>query len=494
MTAIDVRFYDKSPVACDHWLFSHIRMKCTSLTKIKIKMGAIDDLSWLSKPTLTHLSFEWSALDGMHDSLTQSFIRFIYQNHQLQELHLSGDVNINIVRHFNGQLKKLRSLTINNMSTTQLNQPITVIKLENLITCDLNLNNETLVPILNAIELGCNSIEKLYLEDQDGHIGWDDEMITAVCQFGNKLTSLRLCSENLSVDQLNTVVQSLPKLSSLYLFGVRSNLDEVISSCANISQLRIEVWLNDVWIVELPNLNIEWLANFTRCNKCKQITIECFEAVGSTVSTEGEVRKNNQLIYWSGYDVIYNQSTLTLLDLRDNPLKKIIGLLDQNSQIALYNTCKQTQTAVRDFISEKEFSVSGHLTENYDDIFRSFGKDIRSMKVSISYGRWIATEREYLSKAIQFWSLINRYCTNLTELTIDDFSKLESMEHFLLPKLTKLTLYIPVSYQILRIFNCPVLTQLKVKQFNPLELEQHLNHGHAFRHLTVLKVWNYCTV
>lgn len=69
------------------------------------------------------------------------------------------------------------------------------------------------------------------------------------------------------------------------------------------------------------------------------------------------------------------------------------------------------------------------------------------------------------------------------------------MEHLLWPKLTKLTLSMgrqSVSYQTLRMFDCPELTRLEVNQFKTEESDiqsvQRFNHGDAFRHLTVLKV------
>lgn len=78
---------------------------------------------------------------------------------------------------------------------------------------------------------------------------------------------------------------------------------------------------------ELLELNIEWLADFTRHNKCKEVLL------GSTYCTDkkvvsicGEVWRNNELIHWNGYDANHNQSKLTVLDLTENPWQRIIGL------------------------------------------------------------------------------------------------------------------------------------------------------------------------
>lgn len=138
MTAIRIRLNVETIVVRDHWLFSLIQTKCISLAKVKICKGIADDLSWLPKLELTHLNLDLEQ-DGfaksldMNDLMAQGFIDFIHQNHQLQELHLTGDFDMDILRSLSGQLKQLHSLVINNYAASELTQPITMIKLENLI-------------------------------------------------------------------------------------------------------------------------------------------------------------------------------------------------------------------------------------------------------------------------------------------------------------------------------------------------------------------------
>lgn len=265
------------------------------------------------------------------------------------------------------------------------------------------------MPILNAIQKGCDNIKELCIRDLEDIAGYptimDDEMIAAVCKFESKLTSLELVWYNLKLDQLKTIVDSLSQVTSLQLHDLCINditesmyAYEVISICANIPKLKI---YSPFKSLDRDLDVIERFANFTRNNKYKQVTlVSTFDKI---VSARGEVRKNNQYIYWIGCDASYNQSELNLLDLIGNPLKKIIGLLDESSQTALYNTCKKAQTAVGNFISERKFHIRGRLFgfKLNDDALSSFGKHIRSMSVALS---------------LQFWRHINRNCTDLAEI------------------------------------------------------------------------------
>lgn len=73
---------------------------------------------------------------------------------------------------------------------------------------------------------------------------------------------------------------------------------------------------------------------------------------GKIVFNRSESRRRNSINYW-----IQSDWNLSLLDLRDDSLEKIISYLNMNASAALNNTCKRTQKAVEIHLSNSVMHV-----------------------------------------------------------------------------------------------------------------------------------------
>lgn len=513
MMAIDIRFFDQSAVAPDHWLIGLMQRYCTSLAKLSINSGQKLDLTSIMsstiKSTLTHMKLVglkfldnlWTTFNypnlisfTARQTIDREIIEpFLQNNQQIQELDLSYcRFDFSIFRLLNDRMNALTTLRIYDF-TPMPPQDFEVIKLKSLEIFELSVDPERAAAALTAISEGCLNLELLFVrENSNQHLLWEDGCIEAIRQL-DRLKSLIICSRNLGLIRLNKIIESLPKLSSLSLkhfnveFGIYDNIPEVVESCLNLNKLAIEVCSDPP---ELTSDFLSQIASTSRNNPNMRLTLERNLKL---VSYRGEVRSHGVIIYWDGYDPALNQSKYNLLDLNEKCLDKIIGFLDQTSQCDFHDTCKRAKKLVSKHISKNVFYAS--LATN-DRIIAKFGKHIRRMNLDIN--GIIHLDNENNTEIIESWRDLNQLCTKVTELTItsifyvlNDVRRIPILRWANLRKLVFATPY-PVSNRVLRSFICPLLTYLDVQSFvgdyNGFETLSESNNVGTYDNLTTLKV------
>ncbi|XP_055296438.1 uncharacterized protein LOC129565503 isoform X2 [Sitodiplosis mosellana] len=503
MIAVKIKFIDKSPVANSHWIMGLIQRYCTTLVKIMITGTDEYDIDLSTtivrmKTRLTHLHlvdlsiYNYSWIEHNYPNLIELYAdnfkanqieRFIDNNRQLQKLCLTGLFYATKALHsFSGKLDQLMKLQIQCYADLEYSDTTTPIELCSLEALFVFFRDEPHTPLLRSIAEGCKNIVVLKIDNAHFDIYWNDEMIDAMCGFG-QLKSLSLCATTLTAKHIKQMIQQLSNLSSLSLD--RARIDDydllvVISICSQLTELEIIVdyraSINKKWPLDF-NLLVQ-IAEITARNRVMVKLRPCCNCE-ETVFTQGEVRRGNSIVYWSGYDPMDNQTKLTLLDLRDECLEEIISYLDMDAQAALYNTCTQTQKAVKVHLSNSPiiFHVS---SSNYVDEhdFQSLAPSIRQMIVMHKL-------------SFEHWKLINRYCTNLIELNMAVVQKHDIYRiSFSWPKLEKL-MFIECTPRALRSFECPMLTYLKVHQLKDemrdTAFAHTVNFHDLFRQLSVFK-------
>lgn len=514
--AIRIEFCEESRVANDHWFIDLIKKHCEKLAKISIWCGKCVDLTWLPKPTLTHLclnyctlrNHSWTSyrypkliyfsrneLDGK-----QRFEEFIDNNGQLQELRLEGEyLYINILHSISGKLNDLKSLYIQTYNSSAFSERIVQLpKLEDLKlyhdaatgddTTDDDTNGDdytdgdkTDASILRSLSTGCKNITSFDFSGSQYCIPWDDEKINALCGF-KQLESLKLSASIIKIAHIKRIIQELVSLTSLYLIHINEEMIDhvfdVISICSKLKNLAISFCKGDNSIMLKHDFIIR-LAATTVHKLGIKITLKRNFKTKDMIFSQGEVRCGNSIVYWSGYDPIHNQTDLTLLSLGKACMEKIFDYLNMNDQSALYNTCMQTQKFVADYVSNTAFHVSD-LYEGIDEhAFECLVPIVRHMIVDCKI-------------SLQQWKFISRYGTKLIELNVThrEPSTLQRA-NISLPNLKKLTFF-AIDFEGLRSINCPLLTYFAVSNFNKQSITitaaRTFHIGDSSRNLTVLKV------
>lgn len=307
---------------------------------------------------------------------------------------------------------------------------------------------------------------------------------------------MEIDANGLKLSQLESLVRRLSNLSTLFLAHtaatseIYENLTRAALICQNISKLKIRSKDPD-----FSKLNNDLLTHIADKIMLDNKMIVLLERGDKIEIMKGEVRRNKTTVYKQIANS--SQSTTTFLDLNESCLAKIIGFLKPKQHSALYDTCQRTRKAIETHYSENVFCADFTPKGLTESVLWCLGKQIRSMKLK---HYWFSTQNEFQ----ELWRRINQHCTNLDELTIVAGTNI-SGEYFTVqtncewPSLKKLTFttsfgkcehFDPssyaLSYEILRSFFCPSLTQLEVIS---LEMDNNiLDHGDHFRHLTVLKV------
>lgn len=516
MIAIEIRFFDDSRVAKNHWMIKMIQRYCTSLARISIFGGVQLDLTEIiGSPlmtTLTHLKlngvrFSDQTWANLYYSNLESFSTryaierntidsLLRNNRQIKHLDFAYcHFDVDVVQSMSGRLDELTSLSIQDF-TPILGETFDVISLPALESFHLCIDPDTTLAILDAFSEGCTKLKHLFVEENShSHIAWNDRNIHNCCNFLT-LEDLTICVNRLENHQLNKLVQNLPKLTSLTLkhfvdeSETNENIIDVIDFCSKLNTLNIYVCGIP------PDLSSNFLtkiATITQNNPQFTLTLERNINV---ISNQGVVRNKDGIIFWSGYDPIFNQSTIHLLNLDDNCLKKIVECLDINTQCKLYGTCKRTRELISQYIADNVFHAT--LTMN-ERIFEIIGKHIRRLNVEINVINLTVNETDdIVLDGIEAWRRINQYCYNTTELMITSIFHISHdvyrIPNLMWPNLEKLTFSTPypVSDSVLRLVVCPKLKYLEIHNFsNQNENEDALsdwNIEEAFSNLTSLKV------
>lgn len=512
MIAIEVHFFDESPIARNHWLYKLIQNYCTSLARIRIYSGDQLDLMRIigsaPKETLTHLRLNgvkflnnsWSYINypslecfEAHHSMDRVVLTtFLRNNRQIKALDFSYcRFEFDVFQLLNGQMNELTSLCIHDY-TPMSGDRFDIIQLEALESFELCIDPDTTLAILKGISKGCKKLSCLLMkENSHHHLSWDDNCIQAVCNLTN-LETLTICSSSLGAFRLKKIVSSLPKLTSLSLqhfydeADVNQNIPEVVDFCSKLIELDIEI------CGDPPEITIDFLKQIAETTQNSTLKVKLDRNL-KLISYQGEVRNDDAIIYWDGYDPTFNKSSINLLDLSDACLVRIAGFLDLDSQCELFNTCKRTRKSVSEYISNHVFYASLNMD---DRIFQDLGEHIRYMNIDITVVNTDHNDDDDVD-VIESWSRVNQNCSKVTELTVttifyvlDDVRNIPNLRWPNLRKLIFSTPY-PVTSRVLRSFECPKLAHLEVRSFageyEAFE-ENHWKLEDAYGNLKILKV------
>lgn len=519
MIAIEIRFFDDSRVARNHWIIKMLQRYCTSLARLSIFGGVQLDLTGIIgsiqiTTSITHLKLNgvkfldqtWA---NLHYPILESFSTryaierntidsFVRNNHQIKHLDFAYcHFDVDVVRSMCGRLDELMTLSIQDF-TPILGETFDLISFPALESFHLCIDPDTTLAILDAISEGCKQLRHLFVEENShSHIAWNDGNIHNCCKMLN-LENLTICVNSLDIQRINKLVQSLPKLTSLTLkhfvneSDSSENIIDVIEFCSKLETLSIDVCGIPP---DLSNNFITQIATITQNNPQFTLTLE---RNINLVSSQGVVRNKDGIIFWNGYDSIFNQSTTNLLDLDNKCLMKIVRCLDVNSQCKLYETCKQTRELISQYIADNVFYTT--LTMN-ERIFEIIGKHVRHLNVEINVLNLIVNETDdIVLDAVEAWRRINQYCYNTTELVIASIFYISHdvyrIPNLIWPNLEKLTFSTPypVSNSVLRLVVCPKLKYLEICNFSnendSADALSDWNIEESFSSLTTLKVRN----
>lgn len=498
----------------DHWLYDSIPIYCTALTKLHIRNARGIYLTRFLRhlPTLTHLFLDTSTYlnhlwtqhsypklisfelvsSGHHDERNEkcNLDEFFNKNRQLKRICMRYCMcDENILDLLSSGMNELESVELfscyeiaNQKSTT-----INISKLKSIVLVGVY----STFHVLNAISKGCKNIACLKMENMNWGDEWDDDAIQTLCSL-EKLTSLQICSNNITVENLQKIIDRVPNLTSLCLTGVdRSsevleNLPFVVSICDKLVKLEFK---SNTW--SRKDVGTDFMQNIVDSihRNNSEVTLQLGPGSRKLFFSQDQIRDGNALIYWAGCEANSSQSTSNLLDLGDECLQKIVGYLDIRSQSALYNTCTRTRKIVKDYIASHVYRIYDESILNSDEsIFQSLGEHISRLVLVLTY---CDTQR-----CMQFLSLANRYCSRITELTLLDSWFLPDQQFkCILPNLTKLVISEGrrINYQTLRSLECPMLTHLEIDKFEAdvgFQTVESLNHDGFYRHLTTLKVYS----
>lgn len=443
MIAIQIEFHERSRISNGHWVIDLIQRYCTKLEVVQIcgTDSEVDLSEILPRRTLTQLflnnlstsNYAWTQynypklIDFDASGLNMdpvSIGRFIDNNRQLQSLDLEWNlITMDILQSFSGKLNELKKLSIP-AGLADFSEVVTAIKLENLETFEINIDDETGALLLRSVAKGCKNIEKL---DITNWTNWSRDKIDAKCEF-RKLKSLSLNASTLTVKHIEQLIQKLPNLSSFLLSSatideIYNNLLDIVLVCSKLKVL--EIGFCDVTKrTNILALNFDLLiriAEITERNRDMKITLRSYGESEKFVAIDGFVRCKDSIIYWVG--------SLSLLNLDDKCMTKIISNLDLNAQSALYNTCTRTQKAVKDYVSNTVF----HVLDSFQTI------DEYAFQCLAPYiGRMVVGHK--IEPSFEQWMQINQYCTNLIELQIASAQQRDIYQmNYLWPNLRKLT-------------------------------------------------------
>lgn len=497
MIAIEIRFFDESLVARNHWLVKMITSHCTSLQRISLQGGVQLDLTEIvdSIPiaSLTHLKlngvrFTDQSWANIHYPKLVSFSTryaldrnilgtFLLRNQQITHLDFAYcHFDVGILRLISDRLNELISLCIQDF-TSILGDRFDLISLPSLESFKLCIDPDTTVDIMVAVSEGCPKLNKLLVEENShNHISWTDKYIQCYTKMRN-IQNLTICSRSLSTQRLKRLVGSLPKLTSLYLKHFFDESDhyesipEIIAFCTKLTKLRFDV------CGHMPDLRHDFIPKIAEISQNNPNLNVRLDRNIQLIFKHGLVRSIDGIIYWNGYDPKFNKSAVNLMNLEENCLEKIIGFLDLNSRCRLYESCKKMQELISKFISNNIFYAS--LTMNVR-IFEILGMHIRALNVEINIVSLVVNEvDEEILDGIEAWRRINQHCPNVTELVITSLFYISQdvyrIPFLSWPKLEKLkfsTPY-PVSCSVLRTIDCPQLKYLEIHNYPNLnELDE----------------------
>ncbi|XP_055295897.1 uncharacterized protein LOC129565259 [Sitodiplosis mosellana] len=271
------------------------------------------------------------------------------------------------------------------------------------------------------------------------------------------------------------MIEQLPHLTQIKLrcvsdfINVGQAISYIIQCCTKLEVLSIGV----PKLSELKHSFIYEMAEATQHNpkmKMKLLKVDCSLEKALT-AYRGTVRRGYAILYWNDYDHIHSKTSTGLLDLNEKCTQKIIQLISTslNDLAALFNTCKRTQQAVKDYLSENAVRASIVPAALDKNVLECLGEHILRAELSRGCDLPLQSQNDFdddymdelYNEACKFRQDLNRYCLNLTELTVDVFDDDDLLDEFdhPWPNLTKIKLSYCYDdgYQNLQQFTSPKL-------------------------------------
>lgn len=507
ISCIEIKFFNNEPninVTNNHWIVGQIKTFCPSLKCIRIYEGCIDLTQFLhNAPGLRHihlyniklLNQSWATYT-YHELITfcaycvfwrqGELETFINNNNQLETLKITTNkepFQMFFISSLEGQLLKLKHLHL----STNDERMITVNNIEmlHLESIKLKMNAQSCINILMAIT-PYHNITKIVLNC----LNWNDKIVEILYEQYRNLKYINIKTDKLTFDHINQIIGYFPKLIDFNCnrivtdyININRDILRTIFVCKKLENLSIGI-PNE--LLDFCHSIIYEMAEATRRNLNLKISLYAEYGNSKLTSHQGTVRRNNAILYWDGYDQIYTNQK-KFMDLNEKCIQKIIYFLNLIDMNALFNTCKRTQKAVKDYLSMNAVHssiVSVHFQKN---VFICLGKYIKYIDFS-----GIAEYVGY-DNVVKIWTNLNRYCINLTELIMDDINNYSLSEFnypwYNLAKIKIFSIHNEIGYKNLYMFECPKLLYLEINRFHLyVQPEYNLQQNDCFRCLSVLKV------
>lgn len=490
LTAISIESFEIIEEEDDDssWLIKSLIRYCTALKKIELAHLSVDLGKLFSNlPNLTHCSLTY--LDINDDDWTRiklpnlkyliikgdirlnsdHFAMFIENNRQIESLELN--THFNNLEAISGKLKALKHLKIegpDKLASDQLN----AVEFDSLES--LNINCIDIIPVLKMFRNGCNNIKKLDVTlplQVFQEIAVDEDALTAVICLYEKTTAISIENVKFTQFQIEQFGKHLQHLTSLSL-EMKTDGD---FTCQLIHLVPIFTTLIEFSVkidVEMMNgLNYDFHQRFlsaTANNRADfHLTLISQNNDQLIFSKETIHQKKSGskpiLIHWIGYETASSVSKVNILDLKDNILKCLFDRMDLISLNVLKQTCRKLKSKVIDYVEEifqtRTFICNaGDNIHELRHIFQSFGQYFRILKIQVPA----------LCEKTEVFGLINRFCKNVTEISLINHSftnGLISPVQFELPQLEQLSYqnYTSIDLEIGAFANCARLQRLDLE-------------------------------
>lgn len=360
--------------------------------------------------------------------------------------------------------------------------------------------------ILQRLANSCRDIKRLELNLMGGYLGND---MLEMIQLFDKIEDLSL--QMINLNSVESLVQRLPrlrcfKMSRLSLWHIAQVLP-ILSVCNNLEKMVVEVsrqlWSGDEEIEDaLPNINVNFHENFIKAIQNQHLQLEITdrdEVIGFV--TAKEIVWRNKLVHYVGYDPIYSQSNLNLLDLANHEqisndeqkapkFNEILEYLDLSSLCSLSKVNKKARKLVESFVQQQSakhgaFIISDEFSIDFNGL-RAYGRYVNNLDVKLIDD---CTD--------QLRHVIETYFKNLRKLRLSAYLRIDP-HNFIFPSVLFLHHYVFYGYGSSRqcIFHCNVTSlsetcrHLEILEFKTL-VRIHATDEHEPHSLYKLKQFKF---
>lgn len=438
-------------------------------------------------PHLKHL-----AIEKMSNLEIASLELFLQMNPKLEKLSISNCKNIPLsvfplIKGNFARLKSLHYVTRENYFVENCHD----IEMEQLEALEISVGETSFHKVLGAIARGSKMIQQMEVFWQDDTVAINlHQHFTEPFVLFERLTSLKLHNFNLTGDVIMNLVRALPKLVTLELDGITVGelSPEVViftfTTCNNLKKLLWDTSRDEHWMV-VKEFNLDFHRRFANIVQNRNAKFELMQSGTKLEITNEKIIVNGVLFHWTGYDATKSCSKVHFFDLDDKCLENIYSYVDEDSAMALYETCTRTKMAMQNRINENEFTVSS--IETAKDAISRFGEHITKLSIDMQ-----TNDRIQMAET---WKLISENCNQcLTELTFKNI-QVRAMDSLkpVFPNLIKLKVYSMISSDV-HIFppmDCPKLTHLELHKGTITLSNIEQNVGVSFNSLNSIRLCHF---